>query len=65
MPSDNRDAGLTILEFTDERAAAFHDINAAWIERMFTLEEHDRHVLTHPQEVIVDKGGAILFVSSP
>jgi N-acetylglutamate synthase-like GNAT family acetyltransferase len=60
MPAD-----LSILEFTDERAGAFHDINAAWIEAMFVLEEHDAHVLSHPRELIVDKGGAILFVASP
>jgi N-acetylglutamate synthase-like GNAT family acetyltransferase len=58
-------AGLSILEFSDERAGAFHDINAAWIERMFVLEDHDRHVLSHPREAIVDKGGTILFVASP
>jgi len=58
-------AGLQVLDFTDERASAFHDINAAWIEAMFVLEEHDRHVLSHPREAIVDKGGDILFVASP
>jgi len=60
-----RDSDLSILEYTDERAGAFHDINAAWIEAMFVLEEHDRHVLSHPREAIVDKGGLILFVASP
>jgi GNAT superfamily N-acetyltransferase len=57
--------GLSILDFTDERASAFHDINKAWIERMFVLEEHDRHVLSYPREAIVDKGGLILFVATP
>jgi len=63
--SDPAIPSLSILDFTDERAAAFHDINAAWIEAMFVLEEHDRHVLSHPREAIVDKGGVILFVASP
>jgi ribosomal protein S18 acetylase RimI-like enzyme len=55
---------LKILEYTDAHAAAFHDINAQWIESMFVLEDHDRHVLTHPRELILDPGGAILMVSS-
>jgi GNAT superfamily N-acetyltransferase len=56
---------LSILDYTDAHAAAFHDINAQWIESMFVLEDHDRHVLTHPREMILDPGGAILLVSSP
>ena len=64
-PERGASARLSVVDFTDERAAAFHDINAAWIEAMFVLEEHDRHVLAHPREVIVDRGGAVLFVASP
>jgi GNAT superfamily N-acetyltransferase len=57
-------ADLSIIDYTDAHAAAFHDINVEWIEAMFVLEEHDRHVLTHPREVILDPGGAILMVAS-
>lgn len=32
---------------------------------MFVLEEHDRNVLSHPREAIVDEGDTILCVSSP
>lgn len=55
---------LTILPFTDARAQAFHDINAAWIEAMFRLEPTDRDVLENPRARIMDPGGDILFVSS-
>jgi GNAT superfamily N-acetyltransferase len=55
---------LSIVDYTDAHAKAFHDINAQWIEAMFVLEDHDRHVLTHPREMILDPGGAILMVSS-
>ena len=55
---------LSIVDYTDAHATAFHDINAQWIESMFVLEDHDRHVLTHPREMIIDPGGAILLVSS-
>jgi GNAT superfamily N-acetyltransferase len=56
---------LTILPYADDLAPAFHAINAAWIAEMFVLEPHDEHVLSHPREAIVDKGGTILFVHHP
>lgn len=56
-------SGLTIREYDDSLAAAFHDINAEWIRAMFVLEPHDEHVLSHPRETIVDPGGMILFVA--
>lgn len=53
---------LTIREFSDELAQAFHDINAEWIEAMFVLEAVDREVLQNPREKIIAPGGVILFV---
>jgi N-acetylglutamate synthase-like GNAT family acetyltransferase len=53
---------LRIIGFRDELAAAFHDINAEWIQAMFVLEDVDRHVLNNPRETIIDPGGDILFV---
>ena len=53
---------LRIVEFRDELAGAFHDINAEWITSMFVMEAVDRHVLQNPRETIIDPGGAILFV---
>lgn len=66
-PLDRRVAaasGLSILPYADERAAAFHDINVAWIEAMFRLEDADRETLEHPREAIIDAGGDILFVEA-
>ena len=53
---------LRIVEFRDELASAFHDINAEWINTMFVMEDVDRHVLQNPRETIIDPGGAVLFV---
>lgn len=61
-PLDRRTPPLTILPFSDAHAAAFHDINAQWIEAMFRLEQTDRDVLEQPRARIVDPGGDILFV---
>lgn len=59
---------LTITSWSQDRApelaAAFHDINAAWITTMFSLEDADRKTLENPYGAIVEKGGDILFVES-
>ena len=55
---------LTIHEFTDDLAGAFHDINAEWITAMFAMEQADREVLENPRARIIDGGGVILFVEA-
>lgn len=56
---------LAIREFSDDLASHFHDINAQWISEMFKLEATDEEVLRHPRTMIIDAGGAILFVEAP
>ncbi|MEL6473101.1 MAG: bifunctional helix-turn-helix transcriptional regulator/GNAT family N-acetyltransferase [Pseudomonadota bacterium] len=56
---------IELVDYSDDIAHVFHDINAEWIEDMFVLEDHDRHVLLHPRETIIDKGGDILFARIP
>ena len=60
----NPTAELRIVEFRDDLAAAFHDINTQWIRSMFVLEPTDREVLENPRARIIDPGGAILFVEA-
>ncbi len=57
--------GLRLVEWRDDLASAFHDINVEWIEAMFTLEPVDRDVLENPRERIIAPGGTILFVAAP
>lgn len=69
IPLDQRAAAaapgsLSIREFSDDLAGEFHDINAAWIEEMFRLEDTDREVLTDPRKHIIEPGGTILFVEA-
>ena len=52
-------------DFSDDLAEAFHRINAEWIEDMFTLEENDVALLSRPRELILDKGGVVLFAQTP
>ena len=53
----------TIQEFHDDLAHHFRDINAEWIEDMYTMEATDHAVLDDPRGRIIDAGGAILFVA--
>jgi GNAT superfamily N-acetyltransferase len=55
---------MRVVEWRDDLAQAFHDINAEWIEAMFTLEPTDREVLENPRARIIDPGGTILFVKA-
>jgi ribosomal protein S18 acetylase RimI-like enzyme len=52
---------IEIIEYTPDLQPDFERINKQWVEQFFTLEEFDRNQLEHPQEYIIDKGGAILF----
>jgi GNAT superfamily N-acetyltransferase len=55
---------MRIVEWRNDLAQAFHDINAEWIAAMFTLESTDREVLENPRAKVIEPGGAILFVEA-
>ncbi len=52
---------IAITEYEPQYAAAFKDLNIAWIERFFTVEAHDLEQLSHPDTYIIEKGGHILL----
>ena len=56
---------MTVRDFSDDLAETFYRINAEWIGEMFALEDNDVTLLSHPRELIVDKGGAVLFAQTP
>ena len=55
---------VRILDYADDLAPVFHDINAEWIETMFVLEQTDKDVLSNPRKHIIDPGGDILFAAT-
>lgn len=55
---------LAVREYSDDLRQAFHDINAEWIQSMFTLEKKDKELMSRPRETIIDPGGVILFAES-
>ena len=52
---------VSILQYHPKYAADYKRLNIAWIEKYFTVEEHDIEQLDNPGEHIIDRGGYILF----
>ncbi len=57
----NQESELEFVPFDESLAPHFETINREWIENMFHLEDIDLHVLQHPQDKILSKGGQIWF----
>jgi GNAT superfamily N-acetyltransferase len=62
--SDNETSGVAIVDFLPEHAAAFRDLNLAWIEDGFSVEESDRRVLDDPETEIIEHGGFIFVATA-
>ncbi len=56
---------MTVRDFSDDLAEAFYRINAEWIGEMFALEDTDITLLSHPRDLIIEPGGAVLFAQTP
>lgn len=54
---------IDIVEYNVAHQPYFEKFNRDWIEKYFWLEEIDKYVLQHPQEAIIDKGGAVLMAT--
>ncbi len=54
-------AEVEIVDFQPEHADAFRRLNLDWITHYWKVEDADRLYLDHPQEKILDPGGAILM----
>jgi GNAT superfamily N-acetyltransferase len=52
---------VIIIGYEPQYAPAFKSLNVEWIEKYFTVEEHDLKELENPEEFILSKGGHILF----
>lgn len=63
--ADRVSPAVRIVDYSDDLAAAFYDINAEWIGAMFTMEKTDLDIISNPRGAIVDRGGVILFATTP
>lgn len=52
---------VRVVEFDESLAKAFADLNYAWIEEDYCIEQHDRDILDHPESYVIDAGGQIFF----
>ena len=50
-----------IVPYEEKYKPIFENLNKAWIEKYFNIEELDRKALEHPKTYILDKGGYILI----
>ena len=54
---------IAIRTFQPGDETAFEELNTAWIEKYFRLEEKDLHSLRHPVSAILKPGGEILLAT--
>src|SRR5215471_12053841 len=66
MNSENKSNPMetvNIFEYEPKYQPDFENLNRQWIEKYFHLEPVDIDVLTHPDELIMNHGGTILFAA--
>lgn len=52
---------VTVVEYEPKYRPVFRELNYAWINRYFKVEEADRRALDNPEEYILNKGGYIFI----
>jgi putative acetyltransferase len=52
----------TVVPYREEFRSAFEQLNRAWIEAHFVLEEADREIFRDPPSEVLAAGGQIFFV---
>lgn len=52
---------VSILPYTPSLASKFKDLNVAWLEKYFFVEEKDIQLLNDCKNTIINKGGFIFF----
>ncbi|WP_417456082.1 GNAT family N-acetyltransferase [Kordiimonas sp.] len=53
--------GLSISTYNPAFSQAFYDLNAAWLEKYFTIEDVHRRVLVDPEGTVLRSGGEVFF----
>jgi GNAT superfamily N-acetyltransferase len=54
--------GITVVPYRTEFRSAFEELNRAWIETHFELEDADRELFSDPETKILAAGGQIFFI---
>jgi GNAT superfamily N-acetyltransferase len=57
-------AQIEIIDYADEYADAFRDLNLEWLEKYNLVESHDLEVINDPRGTILDRGGYIYLAKT-
>ncbi|WP_166627737.1 GNAT family N-acetyltransferase [Tenacibaculum caenipelagi] len=52
---------VEIINYKNEYASHFYDLNIEWLQTFFYVEPYDEEVLSNPDKYIINKGGRIFF----
>ena len=55
---------VQIVGFDSAYAKDFANLNYQWIAETYGIEPHDRDILDHPYESVIERGGEIFFAVS-
>lgn len=62
MSKEETDSAIQVVDYKQEYAQAFYDLNYAWISETYEVEPEDEKVLSDPEKYYLKDGGAILIV---
>jgi ribosomal protein S18 acetylase RimI-like enzyme len=52
---------IEVINYKDDYAKHFHDLNKAWLEKYFVVEPIDAEMLSNPRKFFIEPGGYIFF----
>ena len=52
---------IEIVNYKDEYAGDFYNLNVEWLEKYFYVEPYDKKVLSSPEKYIIANGGFVFF----
>jgi N-acetylglutamate synthase-like GNAT family acetyltransferase len=55
---------IEIIDYCDDYANDFKQLNLEWLEKYHLTESHDLEIINHPKETILDSGGCIYLVKT-
>ena len=55
---------VKIINYADEHAGIFKDLNLEWLEKYNLTESHDLEVINDPRGTIIERGGVIFLAEA-
>ena len=55
---------VEIIDYCDDYADDFKQLNLEWLEKYNLTETHDLEIINHPKETILDDGGCIYLAKA-